>query len=206
MAARPDLRLRAPATARNRDPILAVLRRVLPAGGRVLEIACGSGEHAVHFARAMPLLDWRPSDPESAARASAAAWIEAEGLTNVREPLDIDVRADKWGVEDEAPFDAIVSINMVHIAPWTCALGLMNGAGRLVREGGALFLYGPFMRGGVHTAPSNEAFDASLKSRDPSWGVRDIADIEAAAQMQGFMLREIVEMPANNFSLVFARA
>jgi cyclopropane fatty-acyl-phospholipid synthase-like methyltransferase len=201
-----DLRLRAPSTARNRDPILSVLRRVLPAGGRVLEIACGSGEHAVHFARDNPLLDWRPSDPDAAARASAAAWIASEGLTNVREPLDIDVRKDVWGVEDEAPFDAIVSINMVHIAPWSCALGLMSGAGRLVREGGVLFLYGPFMRNGAHTAPSNEAFDASLKARNSEWGIRDMADIEAAAQMQGFMLREVVEMPANNFSLVFARA
>jgi cyclopropane fatty-acyl-phospholipid synthase-like methyltransferase len=198
-----DPRQHAPAAARNREPILVVLKRVLPGRARVLEIASGSGEHAVFFARAMPGLDWQPSDPDAGARASIAAWIESEGLANVRAPLAIDVRAEKWGAG--GPFEAIVSINMVHIAPWESALGLTAGAGRLVRDGGVLFLYGPFMRDGRHTAPSNESFDVWLKERDPAFGVRDIADIESAARAHGFALNEIVDMPANNLSLVFVK-
>jgi len=200
-----DLRLRSPSTARNREPILAVLQRVLPADARVLEIASGSGEHAVFVARALPGLTWQPSDPDPEARASIVAWIEGEGLANVLPPLAIDVRAPGWGVEDEAPYDAIVAINMIHISPWEATLGLLAGAARLLRSGGVLYTYGPYMRDGRHTAPSNEAFDASLKARDPSWGVRDVRDIEREANLQGLALREIVEMPANNLSLVFAR-
>jgi cyclopropane fatty-acyl-phospholipid synthase-like methyltransferase len=200
-----DLRLRSPSTARNREPILAVLQRVLARDARVLEIASGSGEHAVFAARALPTLTWQPSDPDPDARASIAAWIESEGLTNVLPPRDIDVRRDLWGVEDQGPFDAIVAINMIHISPWDATLGLLAGASRLLRRGGVLYTYGPYKRGGRHTAPSNEAFDASLKGRDPSWGVRDVADLDSAASNQGLVLREIVEMPANNLSLVFAR-
>lgn len=198
-----DVRQFAPSTARNREPILAVLRRVLPAQGRVLEIASGAGEHAAFVARAMPGLRWQPSDPNPDARVSIAAWIEAEGLENVAPPLAIDARDEDWGVT--GPFDAMVAINVIHISPWEMTLGLMRGAGRLLRQGGVLYTYGPYMRDGRHTAPSNEAFDVSLKVRDPAWGVRDVADVDRAAGGQELSLREIVEMPANNLSLVFER-
>lgn len=195
--------MRSPAAARNREPIFAELKRVLPEQARVLEIASGSGEHATFFGRAMPSWDWQPSDPDADARASIAAWTEAKGAANVRAPLNIDVRAAEWGIE--GPFDAILSCNMIHIAPWTCALGLLDGAARLLAADGVLILYGPFMRDGRHSAPTNEAFDASLKSRDSSWGVRDLADVEREASARGFTLREIVEMPANNLTVLFAR-
>lgn len=198
-----NARLQAPSTARNREPIFAVLQRVLPRPGRVLEIASGAGEHAVFFAAAMPDLDWHPSDPDQRARESIAAWIESEHLPNVRAPLAIDVSAAEWGVA--GPFDAMVAINMIHISPWAATLGLMRGAGALLRAGGVLFTYGPYMRDGAHTAPSNEAFDASLKARDPSWGIRDVADVERAAREQGLALKDVVDMPANNLSLVFVR-
>jgi cyclopropane fatty-acyl-phospholipid synthase-like methyltransferase len=189
--------------ARNRKPILAVMRRVLPQKGKVLEIASGSGEHAVFVARAMPVLVWQPSDPDADSRASIAGWTAHEQLANVLSPLDIDVRAKDWGVP--APFDAIVAINMIHISSWEATLGLFAGAGRLLRAGGILFLYGPYMREGKHTAPSNEAFDRSLKERDPSWGVRDIDEVVRAGEGNGLVLREIVEMPANNLSVVFVK-
>ena len=198
-------RLRSPATARNREPILTVLQRVLPSKARVLELASGAGEHAVFFATAMPEITWQPSDPDADARASAAEWIKAESLTNVRFPIEIDVRNGAWGIEDQAPFDAFVAINMIHISPWEATFGLMRGAGRLLREGGLLFTYGPYKRDGAHTAPSNEAFDESLKARDSRWGVRDVADVDAAARENGLLLRETVEMPANNLSLVFEK-
>lgn len=201
-----DRRRFSPPAARNRGPILDVLRQVLPAEARVLEIASGSGEHAVHFAKAMPRWRWRPSDPDADARASITDWIAAERLSNVLAPINIDVRAPLWGVEDDAPFDAIIACNMIHIAPWESALGLIAGAGRLLRESGVLVLYGPFMRDGVHTAPSNGAFDHSLKARDASWGVRDVVDVSAAAAEQGFASRQEFAMPANNLTLVFARA
>jgi SAM-dependent methyltransferase len=199
-----DQRMFSPAAARNSAPILAVLKRVLPANGVVLEIGCGTGEHAVDFAGAMPSLTWLPSDPDSDSRASTASWIKFAGLSNVLPPLDIDVCAKSWGIEQIAPFDAIVSLNMVHIAPWAASLGLFAGAGRLLRVGGLLFLYGPFMRDGVHNAPSNAAFDASLRARDPSWGLRDIADLERVGESSELSLRETIEMPANNMSLVFS--
>jgi hypothetical protein len=200
-----DLRACSPSAARNKAPILEVLKRVLPSSGRVLEIGCGTGEHVVFFASATPGLIWRPSDPDPDARASAAAWIGVAGLPNVEAPLDIDVCAETWGVEPEAPFDAIVSINMVHIAPWAASCGLFAGAARLLGAGAPLVLYGPFMRGGVHTAPSNAIFDASLRARNPDWGVRDIADLERVAASHGLSLIESVAMPANNLTLVFAR-
>ena len=200
-----DVRQRSPSTARNREPILAVLQRVLPASARVLEIASGSGEHAAFVAAAMPDLIWQPSDPDETARASITAWIDSERLSNVLAPRMIDVSRAAWGVEADAPFDAIVAINMIHISPWEATLGLVSGASRLLRAGGVLYTYGPYTRDGRHTAPSNEAFDASLRERDSSWGVRDVADVERQALLQGLTLREIVEMPANNLSLVFAR-
>lgn len=199
-----DRRMFSPSAARNSAPILAVLKHVLPTHGAVLEIGCGTGEHAVCFAEAMPDLTWQPSDPDADARASTAGWIAFAGLKNVPAPLDIDVSASLWGVEHKAPFDAIVSLNMIHIAPWAASLGLFAGAGRLLRAGGLLVLYGPFMRDGVHNAPSNAAFDTSLKARNPSWGVRDIADIERVGAACGLRLREIIEMPANNLSVVFS--
>ena len=196
-------RLTSPATARNRAPILTVLQRVLPANARVLELASGAGEHAIFFASAMPGLTWQPSDPDGEARASIAAWIKAESVKNVLDPVAIDVCADDWGVI--APFDALVAINMIHISPWQATLGLMAGAHAMLRAGGVLFTYGPYMRDGRHTAPSNLAFDASLKARDPSWGLRDVADVESAARAHGLVMRELVEMPANNLSLVFEK-
>jgi cyclopropane fatty-acyl-phospholipid synthase-like methyltransferase len=200
-----DRRQHSPSTARNREPILTVLQRVLPPHARVLEIASGSGEHAVHVARAMPGLTWQTSDPDPDARESIAAWIEAEGVANVLPPREIDVRERVWDVEGDAAYDAVIAINMIHISSWEAALGLLSGASRLLRSGGVLYTYGPYMRDGRHTAPSNAAFDASLKARDSSWGVRDVADVAGAAAIQELTLEEIVEMPANNLSLVFRR-
>src|SRR3954469_19017634 len=200
-----DQRMFSPAVARNSASILAVLKRVLPAKGVVLEIGCGTGEHAVHFAGAMPGVTWLPSDPDSDNRASTASWIKFTGLSNVLPPRDIDVCAKSWGVEQTAPFDAIVSLNMVHIAPWAASLGLFAGAGRLLRGGGLLFLYGAFMRDGVHNAPTNAAFDASLKAHNPCWGLRDIADLERVGESSGLSLHKTIEMPANNMSLVFSK-
>lgn len=197
-----DGRQFSPSAARNRDPILNVLRLATPQHARVLEIASGSGEHAVHFARAMPGVAWQPTDPDDASRASIAAWIAHEGLANVLPPLAIDVRAKDWGVE--GPFDAIVAINMIHYSPWASTPALFEGASRLLGKGGIVFLYGPYRRDGRHTAPSNEAFEAWLKARDPSFGVRDLADVGREAGRFGFSLRKAVEMPANNLSLIFA--
>jgi cyclopropane fatty-acyl-phospholipid synthase-like methyltransferase len=194
-------RVESPSAARNREPILAQMRRVFPSTGKVLEIASGSGEHAVFAGRALPGLTWQPSDPDATARASIAEWIAHEGLGNVLPPRDIDVRTAQWGVD--GPFDAVVAINMIHISPWAAALGLFAGAGRVLRAGGILFLYGPYRRGGQHTAPSNATFDGWLKARDPSFGVRDLEEVERVGVENGLALREIVEMPANNFSLVF---
>lgn len=200
-----DQRMFSPSAARNSAPILGVLERLLPTTGMVLEIGCGTGEHAVCFAEAMPNLTWQPSDTDTNARASTASWIKFAGLNNVLAPLDIDVCSTLWGVEETAPFDAIVSINMVHIAPWAASLGLFAGAGRLLCAGGLLVLYGPFTRGGVHNAPSNDDFDASLKARNPSWGVRDIADLERVGEASRLSLREMIEMPSNNAIVVFSK-
>ena len=172
----------------------------------MLEIGSGTGEHAVYFARALPMLVWLPSDPDATAHASIEAWIATAGAANVRAPVVIDVRGEVWGVEEDAPFDAMISLNMVHIAPWDAALGLLAGAGRLLSLDGVLFLYGPFMLGGVHTAASNAAFDADLKRRDPRWGVRDVNALVSEAAPYGLELREVVKMPANNLSLVFVKA
>jgi SAM-dependent methyltransferase len=201
-----DGRQFSPSAARNSGPIREVLERVLPESGAVLEIGSGTGEHVVCFARALSGLLWQPSDPDPASRTSIAAWIAAEELANVRAPVAIDTRHTVWGVEDEAPLAAVVSLNMIHIAPWESALGLLAGAGRLLRPEGILYLYGPFMRGGVHTAPSNAAFDADLKRRDPRWGIRDIDDLVREAASHGVELREVIGMPANNLSLVFVKA
>lgn len=195
-----DPRLSSPATLRNRDPILDVLRSVLPARGLVLEIASGAGEHVLHFARALPHLTFQPSDPSEEARASIAAW--SAGTLNIRLPLPLDAAAESWPI---AAADAVIAINMVHISPWAATEGLIRGAGRLLAPGGVLYLYGPYRQERVETAPSNLAFDASLKARNPAWGLRNVADVAALAAAQGFRGPDITAMPANNLSLVFSR-
>jgi SAM-dependent methyltransferase len=191
----------APAAERNAAPILDVLRRVLPARGVVLEIASGTGQHAAYFARALPDLIWQPSDADPDARASIEAWRADAGLPNLRAPLALDVTAT-WPV---GRADAVVCINMVHISPWAASLALFAGAARILPAGGILYLYGPYRFDGV-TAPSNEAFDRSLRSRDPAWGVRDVRDLDAAAAPHGLTRIETVAMPANNHSLIFEAA
>ena len=202
MTAPPDHRRSAPATLRNRVPILDVLGTALPESGTVLEIASGTGEHVVHFAQALPALLWQPSDPDPAARASIASWISAEALANILPPLDIDVRSHPWPVSEAA---AILCINMVHISPWPATEALLAEASRLLPKGGLLYLYGPYIQPGVETAPSNIAFDADLRQRNPQWGLRNLETVEATADASGLMLDEIVPMPANNLSLLFRR-
>ncbi|WP_321957305.1 DUF938 domain-containing protein [Paraburkholderia bannensis] len=197
-----SLRLTAPAAARNAAPILDVLRTALPARGTVLEIASGTGQHAVHFAAALPNIDWQPSDADPRARASIDAWRAHAGLANLRAPLDLDVRSEPWPIE---AVDAIVCINMIHIAPWEAAIALMKGAGARIASGGVLVLYGPYRRDGAHTAPSNEAFDADLRARDPAWGVRDLEAVDALARAEGFVCEAVMTMPANNFTVVFRK-
>lgn len=198
-----DARRYAPATARNRDAILAELRTRLPVRGVVLEIASGSGEHAIHFATAFPALVFQPSDPDADARASIDAWRAEAGLANLRPALALDAVAEEWPL---AAADAVLCINMIHIAPWAAALGLMRGAARILPSGAPLILYGPYMMGGQHTAPSNAEFDASLRSRNPAWGVRALEDVAALAATHGFLAPDVVAMPANNFTVVFRRA
>ncbi len=192
----------APAAERNRDPILDVLRRELPDSGIVLEIASGTGQHAVHFAAALPAIVWQPSDVDPTALASIEAYRSEAGLDNLRAPIEFDTRNPTWPLERA---DAIVSSNMVHISPWESAQGLFSGAARLLPAGAPLILYGPFRFNGIFTAPSNEAFDESLKQRDPRWGVRDVADLDELGAEVGLTRRTLVDMPANNHVLVFRR-
>lgn len=189
-----------PAPERNKEPILEVLRRVLPARGRVLEVASGTGQHVIHFAQALPRLTWLPSDPELAHRASIQARIEAAGLANVAAPLPLDVLSRPWPI---GRAEAVVCINMIHIAPWEAALALFEEACKLLPPQGALYLYGPYQREGRHTATSNEEFDADLRRRNPAWGVRNLEDVVQHAGRCALALDEVVEMPANNLSLVF---
>jgi hypothetical protein len=197
-----DHKRHAPATSRNREAILAVLQRIMPQGGVLLEIASGTGEHAAYMASLMPgSLRWQPSDGDSEALSS----IDAHGTGNPRilPALDLDVTATKWPIDNA---EAMFCANMIHIAPWQASEGLFAGAGRVLASGAPLVLYGPFKRDGVHTAPSNEAFDASLKSRDPSWGIRCLdSEVVPLARSHGLALDEIVPMPANNLSVVFQR-
>lgn len=190
----------APAAERNREPILAELRTLMPKQGTVLEVASGTGQHAVFFAEHLPGLTWQPSDHDPGALESIAAWVEASGLPNVRPPLTIDVTSSAWGIDAAA---AIFCANMVHISPWRCTEGLFAGARRLLREGTPLITYGPYKFDGAYTAPSNDRFDDWLKSRDPSWGVRDTADLKRVAE--GFDLEQVIDMPANNHILVWRR-
>jgi hypothetical protein len=195
-----DRRAYAPATARNREAILEVLKRVLPMSGTVLEISAGTGEHAAFFAAALPHLTWQPSDMDEHALLSIAAHRAAAALGNLRPPVTIDAATPDWPV-DRA--EAIVCINMVHIAPWAACAGLMAGAARTLPPGGVLYLYGPFKEGGVHTAESNLRFDLDLQMRNPAWGVRDLEQVVAQATQQGLRHSETVTMPANNRSLIF---
>lgn len=197
-----DHRQQAPAATRNRDPILAVLRRVLPQTGTVLEIASGSGEHSVHFARALPGLVFQPSDPNPEARLSIAAWAADSGLANLRPPLALDAASPSW---DVTAADAVLCINMIHISPWAATEGLIRGAAGILPPGGPLYLYGPYRRAGVVTAPSNEAFDQDLRRRDPAWGLRDLEAVAALAAAAGFSGPAVTAMPANNLSVVFRR-
>jgi SAM-dependent methyltransferase len=197
-----DGRVTAPAAERNKEPILEVLRRWLPPHGTVLEIASGTGQHVAHFAQALPSLAWQPSDIGVDGQESIRAWIAAERLSNVRPPLVLDVGRHPWPIDRAA---AVICINMIHISPWQATLDLMAGAGRILDEGGILFLYGPYRRFGDHTAPSNAAFDADLRARDPAWGVRDLEAVTDAARGAGLTFCEAVPMPANNFSVIFRK-
>jgi SAM-dependent methyltransferase len=190
----------APAVARNREPIREVLARELPTSGVVLEISSGTGEHAVHLARSFPGITWQPSDVDGAALASIAAWREESGLANLREPLRLDATSLDWPAAD-----AVVCINLIHIAPWEAALGLFAGAKRTLAPGGLLYLYGPYRFDGAFSAPSNFDFDRSLRSRDSRWGVRDVRDLTVAAGACELSLRGVVAMPANNHSLLFRK-
>jgi hypothetical protein len=195
-----DKRRSAPAALRNREPIAEVLREWLPASGTVLEVASGTGEHAEWFAERFPNLHWQPSDIHSDALASIVAWADASGLTNLRKPVVIDAGADDWPV---GRADAVLNINMAHISPWSASLGLIAGAARLLPSGGPLILYGPWLKDDIETVPSNLAFDADLKARDPEWGLRRVEDFAAAASAKGFRLVDVRRMPANNLMILF---
>lgn len=195
-------RRHAPATVRNRKAIVEVLRDALPPSGLVLELASGSGEHGVYFAEAFPYLDWQPSDPDPAARESIAAWRDEVGLSNLRAPVALDAAAVDWSI---GQVDAILCINMVHISPWAATLGLMRGAASILPSGGLLYLYGPYLEADVETAPSNLAFDVSLRARDAAWGLREVGAVVQAALVHGLTLERRVTMPANNLSLLFLR-
>ena len=193
--------LNAPAAERNKEPILDVLRGVLPKTGLVLEVASGTGQHIVHFARALPQLEWQPSDPDPEMQASIMAWIAQSGADNVRKPISLDVCSEAW----PAHADAVLCINMIHIAPWSATLGLMRGASRLLPKGGVLFLYGPYRRDGRHTAPSNESFHHQLRRSNPEWGVRDLESVSEVAAEHSFAPHDVIAMPANNLSVIFRR-
>lgn len=198
----PRAKQHAPATLRNRDPIVSVLRDVLPERGTVLEVAGGTGEHVVYFAGAFPDLTWQPSDPDADARRSIAAWSAEAGLPNVLPPLDLDASSPDWSI---GSVDAILCINMVHISPWVATKGLMSGASERLAPGAPLYLYGPYRRVDAPTAESNEMFDRSLKGRDPEWGLRQVEDMIALGAEYALAFERLVEMPANNLSLIFRK-
>jgi hypothetical protein len=190
----------APAATRNREPIAAVLAEELPSAGVVLEVASGSGEHAIHFADAFPALTWQPSDPDAAARASIQAWRAETVLPNLLPPLELDAAISVWPV---AQADAVLCINMVHISPVEATAGLLAGAARILPAGAPLIVYGPYVEHDVATAPSNLAFDADLKARNPQWGLRSVAWLDGLAARDGFSRTRRVAMPANNLALVY---
>lgn len=207
-----DRRQFAAATQRNREPILQVLQRVLPPEGTVLELASGTGEHGAFFAPRLAPRFWLPSDPNPLALESIEAWRQDTGCDRLLPPLELDAREAQWTLErtpppelQDQPIRAMVCINMIHIAPWQACLGLLAGAERLLPPGGVLYLYGPYKENGQHTSPSNQGFDLMLRDRDSSWGVRDQEAVIAAAEERGLRFQEMVEMPANNRSLVFGK-
>jgi hypothetical protein len=197
-----DLRLRAPAASRNRDLILNVLQSHLPENGLILEVASGSGEHSVWFGERLPDHAIQPSDPDPRARASIDAWAAASGIRNIRPAIDLDAAAAVWTITEAA---ALVCINMIHISPWAATRGLLSGAARILPAGGPLFLYGPFKRSGAHTSQSNADFDLDLRRRNVEWGVRDLESVAELAAASGFAAPQVVEMPANNLSLIFRK-
>jgi cyclopropane fatty-acyl-phospholipid synthase-like methyltransferase len=197
-----DLRT-SPAADRNKQPILEILQSILPQNGQVLEIASGTGQHVVHFAAALPGIVWQPSDPDAESRRDVHERILLARLGNVHEPLALDVERDPWPAA--GPFDGIVCINMIHVSPWSTTLALMRGAAKCLAERGLLVLYGPFKEGGEHTAESNAAFDASLRERDVSWGVRDLETVARVAAEHGLMQQDVFRMPANNLTVVFRK-
>jgi Protein of unknown function (DUF938) len=201
-----DAKQYAPATQRNREPILEVLLQVLPPSGTILEIASGTGEHATFFAPRLKPRRWLPSDLNPMLRKSVAAWMQEFPSDNIYSPVEIDASSSMWVIESqplEEPITAMVNINMIHISPWAACLGLMAGAGRILVTGGILYMYGPYKLNGKHTAPSNEAFDASLQAQNPDWGVRDLDEVVAVANSQNLSLLKTFQMPANNLSVVF---
>lgn len=205
----PDNRKYASAVQRNREPILKILEQVLPSQGTVLEISSGTGEHAIFFAPRLRPRIWQPSEPDLRLRESVVAWIKNSPADNLHFPLDIDVSSMRWAVKSDIfpklvlPINAIVNINMIHIAPWIACLGLIGGANLILPTGGILYLYGPYKQGQKHTTPSNEAFDISLRAQNAEWGVRNLEDVIAVANKEKFTLLSIYHMPANNLSLVF---
>ncbi len=198
----PEDEKHAPATLRNRDAIVAVLQDVLPDTGTVLEIASGTGEHAVYFGEKFPDMTWQPSDPDPEACRSIAAWTKRAGVSNVLPPLQLDALAPAWDIDKPV---AILCINMVHIAPWEASIGLFDKATKLLEWGSTFFLYGPYFQGDAPTAQGNRDFDHSLKSRDLRWGIREVDDMDALAQKNGFTRTDLIEMPANNLSLLYRR-
>ncbi len=192
----------APPALRNRQPIADILEGELPESGLVLEVASGTGEHAVYFARAFPSLQWQPTDPDETALASIAAWRAEEGLDNVLEPLMLDAASPDWPV---SAADAMLCINMIHISPWEASEGLFAAAGRLLPQGAPLVLYGPYFEDAVEPAESNLAFDRSLQQRNPDWGIRRIEDVDALAEKNGLKRMRRAEMPANNLTLIYRK-
>ncbi len=192
-----------PAAERNREPILAVLRTMLPATGRVLEVASGTGQHVVHFASALPGCHWQPGDPDAKAREAIDARVARAGLLNVSSAIALDVESGPW---PPGPFDAVFCANMIHIAPWSCTQGLLDGAARILKPGGSLLLYGPFLRDGIETAPGNVAFDADLRARNPAWGIRRLEAVGQMAAGLGLTRESVTEMPANNLLVRFVRS
>ncbi|WP_234033903.1 DUF938 domain-containing protein [Qipengyuania gaetbuli] len=197
-----QLKRHAPATARNSAPLADVLARELPQTGLVLEIASGSGEHAVFMARRFPALEWQPSDVDTDALASIDAWSQEAGAGNIRQAIAIDATVPEWPVQHA---DAVVCVNMIHISPYAATEGLFAGAGKLLSKGQSLILYGPFIETGVGTAPSNLAFDADLKARNAAWGLREVEALDELAQLNGLVRTARHEMPANNLTLVYRK-
>lgn len=198
----------APATDRNREPILAALKDCLPDFGTILEIASGSGQHAIHFVEHLPNHYWQPSDPDQKSRNSISAWWWEVQLNNILPPLDINTQDDVWSVENitlPLPISSMVCINMIHISPWESTVGLMKGAGRILSKDGILYLYGPYKIDGKHTATSNELFDVSLRSQNSEWGIRELGDVKELAMEHGLTFVKTVEMPANNLSVIFKK-